>query len=342
MELGAHIDHIKRACEHLDEPKLGSADGNYLLATLYEIENILRNSTLETPVTGQVVNFRKRLESDNFENGETIPEELSTELAQSATTWLHLIQRELNQEQRIPAENTGLLDPDKLLNSPEDLFGQYVWNWLDEQPRNDIIEACKTIIIGCSTSSVILSLRAVEYCLRDWYEYKNGHLDGGPWGFVLDQLMEEYTTEEKSNDTVLTQLSDLPPVLSNLYYLKEKRNEVNHPERSPDPQEARKTLMIVAATITDIFAEYRNGMMPDVSGIDVDINEDEDDLEDLIKKLIAELDEEDEEEDGLHESVLFSVTHELGIPESIVDECLQNLLYSGRIYEPTEDTIRAI
>ncbi|ELK56298.1 hypothetical protein D320_00035 [Haloferax sp. BAB-2207] len=100
--------------------------------------------------------------------------------------------------------------------------------------------------------------------------------------------------------------------------------------------------MIVAATITDIFAEYRNGMMPDVSGIDVDINEDEDDLEDLIKKLIAELDEEDEEEDGLHESVLFSVTHELGIPESIVDECLQNLLYSGRIYEPTEDTIRAI
>ncbi len=186
----------------------------------------------------------------------------------------------------------------------------------------------------------MLSLRAVEHCLREWYEYENEPIESASWGHVLDLLMEEFVTDEKKNDTVLTQLSDLPPVLTNLYYLKEKRNEVNHPEESPDGQEARQTLMIVASTITEIF-EYITEK--EVEGMDVleppmDYEDDEDYIVEIMRML------ESQYENGVPRTAIYKATEmfDKDLSRDEVEALIQDILMGGRAYEPMDERLTLI
>jgi hypothetical protein len=192
----------------------------------------------------------------------------------------------------------------------------------------------------------MLSLRAVEHCLRKWYEQQNETLDAA-WGRVLDQLMEEYTEDDKKNDTVLTQLSDLPPVLSTLYYLKEKRNEVNHPEKSPSPREARRTLIIVASTITEIHNEMRSeareearstieGTNGRLGTTTREITSEEEELLGLIQEA------EHRSDDMIDKSTIIDMASDLGLAESEVRSMMRELLMSGRMYEPAEGKVKTI
>ncbi|SDM50227.1 hypothetical protein SAMN04487949_1877 [Halogranum gelatinilyticum] len=338
FDLGIILEYFRYIDVSDQNPQIGTQEDSKVLGGLYQLENRLRDSTIETPVTGQIVEFRTKLEAKYDSPEDTISDEDRNELGQNAGTWQHLLRRELSHEQRIPVSSSGLLDPNRLLNSPEELFDTYVWSWLDERPQNDLREACKTIVVDCSTSSVMLSLRAVEHCLRQWYEHQNEDLEAGAWGQVLDQLMQEYAEEEKKNDTVLTQLSDLPPVLSNLYYLKEKRNEVSHPERSPSAQEARRTLMIVAATITDIHTELREDLIPAVSDLNLDFASEDDDLTDVLVKLIDELDDGS----GAKYDAIYRWGEQVGIHREVIEETIHDLLMSGYVYEPDYGRVKSI
>lgn len=350
FEIGILVEYLRRAARHKSQYSVGGDEGDelHIVETLSSLEDALSSSDLETTVTAQVANFRSQLIEKYDNPSESLDSEDSEELEQKAITWEHLLKEALGREQRIPVENTGLLDVDRLIETPEELFTKPVWSWLDERPKSDIREACKTIVIGCSTSSVMLSLRAVEHCLRKWYEKEHEPIEAA-WGRVLDRLMEEYAEEDSKNDSVLTQLSDLPPVLSSLYYLKEKRNEVNHPEKSPEPQEARRTLMIVASTISDIHAEmYEDRMrqitemgsvqLKRVGNVDFHSIRGEEDMLDIFYQVIQKVDDGE----GAPREAIFDFGRHAGFTDEETRDILQEVLMAGRAYEPDSDHLKAI
>lgn len=287
----------------------------------------------------QISQYREYINEENRSDLE--------EVEKKAITWVNLLSQELKNQKSIPISDAGVLNIESLVESPKSLFGEKVWQWLDQKPQADIEESCRALAVECPTASVMLSLRAVEHCLRRWYEQENQPLDRGGWGQVLDQLMEEHASEEKRNDTVLTQLSDLPPVLSNLYYLKEKRNEVNHPERSPTIQEARRTLIIVSSTISDIYdesytveideqkeADPENGdMVPRMSPTTMN-------KEDLVYSIVNNA--ATYTGDAVDRGDIFEISRGFGLNEDEIDELLEDLLMSGRVYEPRADKIKPI
>lgn len=347
LQIGSNIEFIRTPGSN---QKSQQPTASEVTRHLEQIQNILSSREFTSVVPEQIEKFISRIKGE-YDHDETLRSDDCTELQQKATTWLHLLNRELKEEERVPASDTGMLDVDRLANSPERLVQPAVWEWLEDKPKSDIQEACKTLIIGCSTASVMLSLRAVEHCLRKWYEHEEGdeELDLA-WGHVLDQLMEEYAEEDKKNDTVLTQLSDLPPVLSNLYYLKEKRNEVNHPDKSPSPQEARRTLMIVASTLTEIHSVIREqagqealSKMSEQDSKQLHGTETQDiGKEDLLKAAIVETYNNSDYENGVPRSKVYDLADEMGIKEEEVNDILQYLLMRGHMYEPDEEHLRPI
>ncbi|WP_367176346.1 hypothetical protein [Haloarcula rubripromontorii] len=335
--IGSRIEYLGRAARH--DYELGDPEDNQVIGALIDIEQSLRRSGVATTVVKQISDFRSKIQS-HYNPDESLSSDDSRELERKSDAWWNMILTELKRQKRIPAADTGLLDQQGLVDNPEKLLSSGVWDWLDDRPRQDIREAAKTLVVDCSTSSVMLSLRAVEHCLREWYEYENEPIESASWGHVLDLLMEEFVTDEKKNDTVLTQLSDLPPVLTNLYYLKEKRNEVNHPEESPDGQEARQTLMIVASTITEIF-EYITEK--EVEGMDVleppmDYEDDEDYIVEIMRML------ESQYENGVPRTAIYKATEmfDKDLSRDEVEALIQDILMGGRAYEPMDERLTLI
>jgi hypothetical protein len=335
--LGSRLEYIRRAAKH--NYKVGESEDNQLLNAIIEVEQALRRSGIDTVVARQIQDFRANIESE-YESDDTLDSMDARDLEEKSGTWWNMILAELKRQRRIPASDTGLMDQIGLIEEPESLFASGVWDWLDERPRSDIQEAAKTLVVDCTTSSVVLSLRAVEHCLREWYEYEHEPIEDAPWGQVLDYLMEEYVEEEKKNDTVLTQLSDLPPVLTNLYYLKEKRNEVNHPEKSPNPHEARQTLMIVASTITEIFDYITERELKELDSLEPPMEYDN--SKEYVHQIMNMLEEQYEE--GIPRAAIHKADEmfESDLTRSEIDDGIQDVLMDGLCYEPADDKYKPI
>jgi len=91
---------------------------------------------------------------------------------------------------------------------------------------------------------MFLSLRGVEFCLREWYhEETDDEIENTAWGGVLREIESKF--DER----------DQPAVLSNLDYLREKRNGIVHPDDSPAWHETEDTLFTVRRTIIEIHDE---------------------------------------------------------------------------------------
>ncbi|GAB7091461.1 hypothetical protein JCM18237_17320 [Halorubrum luteum] len=335
FRIGKSIMYIHSASQH-DYP-IGDGDSNYLISALENISEILKSREIDSPVAGKANQLRLRLESD-YEPDETLSTEDADELERKSMTWSSLLEEDLKEEQRIPATDTGVMEVEKLLNSPESLFSQPVWNWLHERPRSDIAEACRSIVVGSTTASVMLSLRAAEHCLRVWHEEKTGESLDAAWGRVLEKLIQEYLDDEEDNRSLQQQLSDFPTVLSNLYYLKEKRNEVNHPDKSPTASEAMQSLMLVVSTITEIYHELVEDIHIVQNGIEITLPKEGLSDEDLVYELIDRLDDGE----GTHKDDLYEAAEKFGLNQYDVREAQMDILMSGRAYEPSDKRIKSI
>ena len=115
-----------------------------------------------------------------------LSDNLSQDLEKYADTWSQFIIEELRSERRIKVPNSGVIDLEKLMDNPALLFESETWNKMDERPKKDINEACTALPVNCTTSTVFISLRAVEHYLRKWYEeVEEGDLGSPTWGFCL-------------------------------------------------------------------------------------------------------------------------------------------------------------
>lgn len=182
---------------------------------------------------------------DKISEEEDLTEEEIGRLINIAKDWQGSIKEDLDAQTRIPIEDEGFFDVKKAIEHPEKLFESEIWDSMPKMTRKDIREACRSLAVNCPTGSVFLSLRAVEDRLRFWYQEETGNeIKQETWGHVLDKLEEHYSGGDNK-----------PEVLSNLRFLKEKRNQISHPDHSPTRSEAETTLIQVKGTITEIYKQ---------------------------------------------------------------------------------------
>lgn len=238
--LGSRLRYLEEAGVH--RYPVGGVDDRYILGALNKLEIGLRRADTSSAILPQVVDFKEYLRG-KYGDGDEISEDDGRELGQRARSWAEVLMEELGEEKRIGIHNEGTSDMRKIYESPETLFENEVWEWMDERPRKDVREACRCLAVNAPTATVMLALRAVEDRLREWYRRDvDESIERLPWGNLLDELEREYMDR-----------NERPSVLSDLDYLKRMRNEVTHPDRSPSWREAEQTLHRVGWTIDDIY-----------------------------------------------------------------------------------------
>ena len=133
------------------------------------------------------------------------------------------------------------IDPKHLMGGIEGFLSEKCLSVLKPIEKIDLFEACGCILIGSATAAEHISLRATESLLRRWYEYKTGKkLGRRTWGTVLNRLTKEYPENKRPKEIAL------------LGYLKQRRDEVAHPDRVSSLIEAEATLMNVCCLIEGI------------------------------------------------------------------------------------------
>ena len=110
---------------------------------------------------------------------------------------------------------------DYLLNHPEKLLSEGIFEKLDEVARHDISSACRCLLFGEATAAAFHILRATESVLKSYYHHhrKKNRLSEPMWANMVDQLKAK--TRNKPPATLLISLD----IIRTAY-----RNPTQHPE----------------------------------------------------------------------------------------------------------------
>ena len=127
------------------------------------------------------------------------------------------------------------MDIGKLSSGARSFLKEDEWNMLQPLEQQGLNEATLCILSNAFTSAEFITLRTAESILRRWYEKKTGiKIERERWGDVLNWLNNKYPKR-----------SEKPKELSLLDYLKNRRNEIDHPEAISNPEEATATFLNV-------------------------------------------------------------------------------------------------
>lgn len=171
--------------------------------------------------------------------GQPIPANIWDNLRDARTRWATIATERLQDLYLVTPKTT--IDPKHLMQGIISFLEEKHFVILEQIEIIDLNESCLCILIGSATAAEHIALRAAESLLRRWYEYKTKKkLKYKTWGTVLDKLAEEYPEKNR------------PKEINLLGYLKQRRDEVAHPERVSSPREAEATLMNVCTLIAGI------------------------------------------------------------------------------------------
>jgi hypothetical protein len=143
--------------------------------------------------------------------------------------------------------STTELDAAKLLREGARAFSQSSsgWDSLQESEREDLEEAGASLLAGCPTGAVLLSLRAAESILRRHYTGRFG-LDPGRrgWGKLLGELREKDRQGRQGRVRQADSTTD-QTLLDLFSWLKDIRDSVAHPEYRPRQEDAEAVFLAV-------------------------------------------------------------------------------------------------
>jgi len=137
------------------------------------------------------------------------------------------------------------LEPSKLVSGIKGFLDEQEFSILSPLEQQGLNEAASCLLLNIFTCSEFIALRSVESLLRRWYEKKTSNiLKQERWGDILDKLNSEYPKK-----------SERPKELSLLDYLRERRNEIAHPEAISNPEQATSTFLNVIAVCKAVKGE---------------------------------------------------------------------------------------
>lgn len=126
------------------------------------------------------------------------------------------------------------IDASKLTKGTKAFLSDDEFNALEPLERQSLDEAASSLLFNNFISAEFVALRTAESLLKRWYEKRTGKkLGRTTWGEVLEKINGEFPKEKRSKELLL------------LDYLRERRNEIAHPEGTSGPEEASNTFFNV-------------------------------------------------------------------------------------------------
>jgi len=145
------------------------------------------------------------------------------------------------------SKNWILSYPDTLIDAGKLREGAQAFLKDDEFEKLYIIdvltlaEAASSLLLDNFISAEFMALRTAESSLKKWYEEKTGKkLGRTTWGQVLEKLNDVYPQKDER-----------PKELLLLDYLRERRNEIAHPE-------ARSNSVAASTTFLNVISLYKS------------------------------------------------------------------------------------
>ena len=155
------------------------------------------------------------------------------ELTSTVARWEGRL-KEISKSWILSYPNTHI-DAAKLNKGVEAFLSHDEFNTLELLERQGLDEAASSLLFNNFTSAEFMALRTAESLLKKWYERKTGNeLGRTTWGEVLDRLNQEFPKK-----------AERPKELLLLDYLRERRNEIAHPEAISNSVQASTTFFNV-------------------------------------------------------------------------------------------------
>ncbi len=143
--------------------------------------------------------------------------------------WEDRIQRELQSRQILELYNNTIVNPVKLLNGGISIFNSEMWNRMPDLEKEDLNDGCKCLLLEIWTPAAMILMRVVESGLRSYY-HKETKKDpsGKNWKAILNELNSYNSVDKK--------------LLSYFDYLRDYRNQLQHPDARFDQSDAEDVL----------------------------------------------------------------------------------------------------
>lgn len=143
-----------------------------------------------------------------------------------------------------PVTTQSDIPSEKLLMGPGAFIDVEVSDRFEDE-MEDFQEACVNALVGNHTSAEFMALRGTEGILRKWYEAETDeNHEYSDWYSAIEQMTSEQTGSHKN--------------LKLLDYLRDRRNEVAHPDRHSDKRDAENTLRNAFEVAEELITDIQN------------------------------------------------------------------------------------
>lgn len=120
-----------------------------------------------------------------------------------------------------------------------EIFTEKLLSDLDELTRNDLKDSFRCIFHLLPTPAAMICFRATENIIRKYYTKVTGEsTNGKSWRTILDELEQDQRTNR--------------PLIGYLDYLRDKRNEAEHPDKRFTQEESERVLLQVKGLLEEL------------------------------------------------------------------------------------------
>lgn len=235
--IGWELQYIQNA------PRLGmEAKGpNSILEKLDWFNFMLGLLDVSDKTQKEINSIVKYYEEKYGENVELDDADIKT-LIDKTKIWDDRLRNELSTRKTIEIFKNGALNSEKLVKGAKEFFPEEIWSNLSSICKSDLNDACNCLLTKSWTPTVMISLRAAEDSIRRFYKFKVGkstHKMG--WKSIIDELGKMHNINKS--------------IIGYIDYIREIRNQAEHPDQIFDQMEAERVFHQVINVIHVINQE---------------------------------------------------------------------------------------
>jgi len=228
------VGYLWNKLGELGTRRVKPASSNWtVLWILKTLKKRLQWTRINDPSVNRIIDKWIKSLSSKYRMGQLLTENDSKRLKDEfSAVWDHFVNEVLNNTVVLAQPPQGLLNQESLRKGPRALLGENTYNALDNGTRRDLGDGVISMIVGLWTPAVMITLRSVEGSLRTYYE----NLLGKPpqddeerflsWGKMLDDMSGKIK----------------PSLKGYLDFLRDRRNEADHPGKRFSQEMAERTL----------------------------------------------------------------------------------------------------
>lgn len=228
---------IKKINGRLDEG-IGLIDGLELMK-----ETLIEFNFTDTITINEIEKLINKLYSSNYLEYSVLQSDDKQTLNRLVNLWIDRVRNNARSIECYVLDDDYTLNRNKLLLGAKSFFEESIWNKMQDITKRDLEEALKCVLCKLPTSAGILSLRATEAELRQYYSrHLNKDISDNTninWGGIISEF--------KKNNINQSLIGHLDYLRNNL------RNKLSHPDSVLDQREAENIFSMIVTTITEMI-----------------------------------------------------------------------------------------